>query len=520
MHPPGGNQFHFPFSGILLLLLAMTSCGDAPDAPPDTPPRPNILFLFTDDQTYHSLAALGNKEIHTPNLDRLVGRGTTFTHTFNMGGWNGAICLASRAMINSGRAVWGARAHSESWRAGDSLALEQSWGRLMQGAGYATYFTGKWHVSAPPQAVFETVGTVRGGMPPDGYPFGDITALFQRHDGDPPRDSLVALLPPGYNRPLSPDDRSWSPTDSLRGGFWQGGKHWSEVVADEGIEYLRDAADDDRPFFLYLAFNAPHDPRQAPREFVDRYPVTAVDVPANFLPDYPYAREVGNGPGLRDEDLAPFPRTELSVRTHRAEYYALITHLDAQLGRVLAALEATGQADNTLIMFTADHGLAVGQHGFIGKQNLYDHSVRVPLVLAGPGVPAGKRVDAPVYLQDVMPTALELADVPVPDYVFFHSLLPLMEGAPSPYPAIYGAYRHVQRMIREDGHKLLVYPGVPTLRLYDLVADPLETEDLAGKPAHRERIQSMLRSLRAQQQLMGDTLSLAEAEQWIPDPMR
>jgi choline-sulfatase len=288
-------------------------------------------------------------------------------------------------------------------------------------------------------------------------------------------------------------------------------------VAEESISFLMQASVEERPFFMYLAFNAPHDPRQAPKEFMEQYPVSEMEVPKNFLPDYPFARAIGNGPGLRDEDLAPFPRTKLSVQTHRAEYYALITHLDAQIGRILDALEASGKAENTVIMFTADHGLAVGQHGFLGKQNLYDHSVRVPLILSGPGVPTDKRIDDRVYLQDLMPTALELAGIEVPEYVFFHSLLPLIQGSPPPYPSIYGAYMNSQRMIRHDGHKLLVYPTVPTMRLYDLEADPLETTDLARRPEHRERILSMLEMLRSQQVLMKDTLSLKQAENWVPN---
>ena len=115
---------------------------------------------------------------------------------------------------------------------------------------------------------------------------------------------------------------------------------------------------------------------------------------------------------MRDEDLAPFPRTAFAVQTHRREYYAAVTHLDAQIGRILDALEKSPAAANTYVFFTADHGLSCGEHGLMGKQNLYDASVRVPFIVAGPGVPAGKKIDAPVYLQDAMPTVLKLAGAP------------------------------------------------------------------------------------------------------------
>ncbi|HAV61561.1 MAG TPA: choline-sulfatase, partial [Verrucomicrobiales bacterium] len=108
-----------------------------------------------------------------------------------------------------------------------------------------------------------------------------------------------------------------------------------------------------------------------------------------------------------------------AVKVHRQEYYAIITHMDAQIGRILDALEATGKADNTHIFFTADHGLAVGHHGLLGKQNMYEHSLRPPLIVAGPGIPRGRRIEARVYLQDIMPTTLELAGAPVPDHVEF-----------------------------------------------------------------------------------------------------
>ncbi|MEM9526872.1 MAG: sulfatase-like hydrolase/transferase, partial [Bacteroidota bacterium] len=454
--------------------------------------KPNILFIFTDDQTYKAVSALGNDEIETPNLDHLVNNGTTFTHAYNMGAWNGAVCLASRAMINSGRFVWRAHEQSRRWGGGDSIARTQAWGPLMEAAGYRTYMTGKWHVEAPADELFQTARHIRPGMPNDRFVHSAVAGLYKRHEGNPPLDSVLTLFPPGYNRPLGPDDDSWDPTDPQFGGFWEGGKHWSEVLADDGVEYIQDAAKHDEPFFMYLAFNAPHDPRQAPKEYVDKYEAGELSVPASFQPLYPKQELIGNGRALRDEALAPFPRTEFAVRTHKKEYYAIITHLDAQVGRILETLEATGKAENTVIMFTADHGLAMGHHGLLGKQNLYDHSVRVPLVLTGPDIPKGAKNATDVYLQDVMATALDLADVEKPEYVEFNSLLPLIKGAnAAPYPAIYGGYVNWQRSIRKDGYKLLVYPQVPTLKLFDLKQDPEEINNLAQDPEQQERVAAL-----------------------------
>jgi len=489
----------------LLLCLFLASCQEQHDT---AVPPPNVLFIFTDDQTYTSLHALGNDEIKTPNLDRLVASGTTFTHAYNMGAWNGAVCLASRAMINSGRSVWRAHEQARRWASGDAAAREQAWAPLMAGAGYRTYMTGKWHVDAPADELFHTARHIRPGMPRDGFVHHEVYGLYQRHADTPPLDSVLAVLPPGYNRPLGPEDDTWDPSDPKFGGFWEGGKHWSEVIADDGIEFLQDASQHDDPFFMYLAFNAPHDPRQAPKEFVDLYEAGELRVPTSFQPLYPNQEKIGNGRKLRDEALAPFPRTGFAIRTHKKEYYAIITHLDAQVGRILEVLDATGQADNTVILFTADHGLAMGRHGLLGKQNLYDHSVRVPLVLAGPGIPAGAKNSTDVYLQDVMATALDLAKIEKPDYVEFNSLLPLLQDDSStPYPAVYGGYVNWQRSIRQDGYKLLVYPKVPELKLFDLQADPEEINNLAAEQP--DKVAQLFKNLQDLQQAMGDTLTLA-----------
>ncbi len=453
-------------------------------APSFAAERPNIVFIFADDQCFETIGSLNNAEVRTPNLDELAKRGTTFTHAFNMGSWSGAVCVASRTMLNTGRFVWNA---NHVWK--DSEAEREAgrwWSEYFKAAGYRTYMTGKWHCRADAEKAFDVARDIRPGMP-------------NQTDA-------------GYNRPLSMDDRSWSPSDPSFGGFWKGGTHWSEVVANHSADFLTDAGSHDDPFFMYLAFNAPHDPRQSPQEYVDRYPVEKIAVPQNFLSIYPYADEIGCGKGLRDEKLAPFPRTEYAVQVNRQEYYAIITHMDAMIGRILESLKVTGKADNTWIFFTADHGLACGQHGLMGKQNMYDHSVRVPFFVVGPGAQAGAKVDQPIYLQDVMPTTLELAGIDKPDHVEFNSVLPLLDGGDSSYESIYGAYLDKQRSIRTDTHKLIVYPNAGVVRLYDLQKDPKEINDLAGQPDSRPLIAKLFGQLRQLQASMGDELDLSAIE--------
>lgn len=464
------------FVGGLLITALLFSCQLKEEAP-------NILFIFADDQCYNTLRELGNQEVYTPTLDELARRGTVFTTAYNMGGWHGAVCVASRTMINTGKFLWRANALENQL---DTLAARgQLWSMEMEKLGYDTYMTGKWHVNIQPPDIFNHVGTVRGGMP--------------------------GAVPEMYDRPLDRSDREWTPWETAFGGFWEGGTHWSEVVANETIGFLDRASVSENPFFMYVAFNAPHDPRQSPKEYVDMYPLEHVALPDNFLPEYPLKDSIGCPASLRDEMLAPFPRTEYAVKVHRQEYYAIISHLDAQIGRILACLEETGQADNTLIFFTADHGLSVGQHGLMGKQSMYDHSMRPPLLLVGPGIPEGRREKMGIYLQDLMPTALDYAGGEVPEWVEFNSLRPIVEGTQtsSSYPEIYGAYMDLQRMIRVDDYKMIVYPRAGVIKLFDLINDPSEKFNLAGARSQKERILEMFGKLQEVQVALGDTLDLS-----------
>ena len=325
--------------------------------------KPNIILVFSDDQRYNTIRALGGKEVITPHLDSLVSAGTTFTRAYNMGGWHGAICVASRTMLLTGLSVWDA--HRSERKLDDMVATSGLWAQQLRNAGYETYMSGKWHVRTDVNKVFDHVAHERPGMPNQ--------------------------TPQGYHRPLSPADTLWQPWHKKYEGFWKDGKHWSEVLADDAVSFLKQASRKDDPFFMYLAFNAPHDPRQAPKEFVDMYPLDKIAIPENFMETYPFKEEMGSGMDLRDEQLAPFPRTGFAVRKHIQEYYASITHMDAQIGKIFKALSASGKLKNTIVFFVSDHGLAVGHHGLMGKQSMFDHSVRVPLVVAGPGIPTGQK---------------------------------------------------------------------------------------------------------------------------------
>ncbi|MFK5924441.1 MAG: sulfatase-like hydrolase/transferase [Verrucomicrobiota bacterium] len=477
-------------------LFACASLASAADKAPD------ILFIFADDQAFSTIHALGNDEIETPNLDRLVKRGTTFTHAYNMGSWSGAVCVASRHMLNTGLYVWNAKKAADQLGGGRKKAAKGKtvagsagaaanfqqrglmWSQLMAKAGYDTYFTGKWHVKAKADEIFKVSRNIRPGMPNQ--------------------------TPQGYNRPIDGQPDVWSPYDKKFGGFWKGGRHWSAIVADDAEEYLKMAKASENPFFMYVAFNAAHDPRQAPKEYVDKYPLDKISLPKNFLPEYPWNEEMNSGRKLRDERLAPFPRTEHAIKVNLQEYYALITHMDAQIGRILKALDDSGRADNTWIFFTADHGLAIGQHGLMGKQNMFEHSLRVPFMVVGPGVEKDRRVDTRIYLQDVMPTSLKLAGSEIPQHVQFQSLLPLLSGKEKgARDAIYGAYLTGQRAVIVGDYKLILYPKAPKALLFNLKSDPLEMHDIL--PQEKERAKSLFQRLLKLQKETGDEFDLQAA---------
>ncbi|MFR9619998.1 MAG: sulfatase-like hydrolase/transferase [Rikenellaceae bacterium] len=490
-----------PHMPLLALPLAAMAVGCTSSKRNALVERPNIVFIFADDHCYNCLGSSGLDNISTPNLDRLMSRGTHFTHAFNQGGWNGAISAASRAMLITGENLWRAATHSnyipelqmaKNWpvdvaqlESADKVPFNTTWPEYMKAAGYDTYITGKWHVDVPANSVFDHAKNIRGGMP------------------NQAADCYNRLFLEGV-------EDKWQPYDTSYGGFWKGGKHWSEVVKDDALEYIDMAQQSDDPFFMYLAFNAPHDPRQAPKEYIDMYPLEEISMPENFLPEYPYKDSIGCWTSLRDERLAPFPRTERSVLVNRQEYYALISHLDTQIGLILDALEAAGELENTYIMFTADHGIAIGDHGFIGKQNMYDASMRVPLFLAGPGIPAGQKVDDLVYLQDVMATALDLVGSEGLNAVDFKSLVPLALGESDAdrREAVYGAYTGQQRSVRDKEYKMIIYPKYDLVRLFNVVDDPHEMNDLAGNAEYKAKLEEMFAKFRELQVEMKDPLNV------------
>ena len=442
------------------LLLALAGPASAAD-------RPNVVFICSDDQRHDTIRALGNPHIETPNLDAMTRDGFTFTHTFCMGSMQGAVCVPSRAMFLSGRSLF---------RVNDQLKDIPTWPEVFRKAGYHTFGVGKWHNGPASYAKsFDAGGPIFfGGM------------------GDQNKVNV---------HPFDPDGKY--PKLNLK----VGGAYSTTMFAESAIDFVN-TYKGEKPFFLYVTLTVPHDPRTPPAGWETKYDPAKLPLPKNYLPQHPF----NNGELLiRDEKLLGWPRTEAQIRKETADYYAMISHMDSQVGRIRDAVKKRGS--ETLVIFTSDHGLALGSHGLLGKQNLYDHSVRAPLVMVGPGVPAGMRSAALVYLFDIFPTTAEVCGVKLPDGVDGKSLVPVMSGKQEKVrDVVFGAYRQFQRSVRTDSWKLIRYPHVNHTQLFDLKADPDETKNLAADPAFADRVKDMTALLVEQQKQFGDTQPLTSAK--------
>ena len=435
--------------------------------------RPNILFLFADDQRADTIRALGNRHIETPNLDRLVRRGTSFTQAYCMGSMSGAVCVPSRAMLMTGRTLFRA---TQTPTTGAIPANWPMWPEVFRQHGYQTIGIGKWHNDhASYNRAFSGGGPVFfGGMADQSR----IRVFDYNPDGEYPlrRQKLVRQFSTG-------------------------------LFADTAIEFIQERSQS--PFVLYVAFTVPHDPRTPPAPFSSRYDSAAMPLPPNFLPEHPFDNGELN---VRDELLLPTPRQPEAVQDELAAYYGLITHMDAQIGRILAALAESGQEGNTIVVFAADNGLALGSHGLLGKQNLYEHSVRVPLVMAGPGIPKGRKSDALCYLLDVAPTLHELAGVPAAASFEGKSLTAAFKNNAEPVrDSIFCAYKDLQRSIRDREWKLIWYPKTDVRQLFHLAADPHETNDVAAAAANLSRLLNLRERMRGWQEQLSDPLGSRDA---------
>ncbi|QDU61620.1 Arylsulfatase [Planctomycetes bacterium Pan216] len=428
--------------------------------------KPNILLLVSDDQRPDTIGALGNDAIETPNLDRLVREGTSFTRAVCAN----PICTPSRAEIltgcdgfTNGTLDFGRKINPDLTTFPEAMVRD----------GYHAWYVGKWHNNDRPKD----------------HGYEESRGLFGSGGGKWWKDQVDWKGRPitGYRGWIfQDDDRTKHP--ELGVGLTP---NISSHFADAAIELI--GREREKPFFLHVNFTAPHDPLIMPPGYADRYPPESMALPKNFLPRHPF--DHGNFDG-RDEQLLPWPRTKAGVKDELAMYYRVISHLDAQVGRILNELDRRGESDNTIVLYTSDHGLAVGSHGLRGKQNMYEHTIGVPLIVRGPGIPKGERRDAQVYLRDIYPTCCELTGAAIPASVNGRSFAAVFADKEKEiHPHVFGYFRDAQRMIRDDRWKLIHYPKIDRVQLFDLVHDPNELRDLSDDPRHaktRARLKAQL----------------------------
>lgn len=443
---------------VLSLLVANTCLSDD---------RPNILLIVTDDQSPLTLSCYGNERCETPNLDQLAASGMVLDQAYHMGSMSGAVCSPSRTMIMSGRTLWHLpprgkkRLKGEEGNVDGQSILNNTIPAVFNRAGYDTFRTCK---------------------------NGNSYALANK---------LFATVRDQSSRDSSPE----------KGSQWHG---------KQVLDYLssRDALDDPKPFLIYFGFSHPHDPRVGRDDLLKKYgavncktPPESVDssapaLPKNWLPEHPFHH---GHPGLRDEVKVPgvlTSRTEVTIRNELGREYACIENIDEQVGLVLDRLKKSGELSNTYVLFTSDHGIAVGRHGLVGKQNLYEHTWRVPFIASGPGIQASSRAPSNGYLLDILPTICDLAGVDIPDTVQGLSLKPVLTGEQQTVrDVLYGCYcggtKPGMRSVRKGDWKLIKYDTmngeVRKTQLFNLAENPDEfliehhSDDVVALTGHTPR---------------------------------
>lgn len=415
--------------------------------------RPNFLFIIVDDQSPNDLKIYNPRSIlRTPNIHRLAAEGMVFDGAYHMGSWVGAVCLPSRTMIMTGRTVW--------------------------------------HIPCPQRTNANPNAKDPKLVPPDLANY-TLPAIFNRAGYATMRTCKRgnSYEPANVQFAVRHDATKRGPTDET-GSAWH---------AERVLEYLADrqARGDKRPFLIYFGFSHPHDTRDGKPELLAHYgAVNHADrntlppanpkqplLPLNYLPAHPFDNTHMN---VRDEVAVSGVWDRRDPRTIRNELgreFACVENIDIQIGRVLRRLEEMGELENTYIFYTADHGIAIGSHGLQGKQNLYQHTWRVPFIAKGPGIPAGKRVEGNIYLLDVLATLCDLAGIEIPETNEGISFRPVLEGkAEKIRDVLYGVYcggaKPGIRCVKKGDWKLIKYEapelGVHVTQLFNLAENPHE----------------------------------------------
>lgn len=491
-------QHESPMRRFLLLLTAIVAVSASLSAAE----RPNILFVIVDDQSPLDLKVYNPASpLETPTIDRLAAEGMVFDGAYHMGAFVGAVCTPSRHMVMSGRTLW--------------------------------------HLPIAPRAL-ET------GLCPRDLPNDTLAAIFNRAGYDTMRTCKMGNSYEGANRQFTVRHDA-----TRRGGTNESGSAWH---ADQVLDYLkeRESRTDRNPFLIYFGFSHPHDTRDGTPELLAKYgavnhtdkehrpPANAKQpaLPVNYLPAHPFPH---GHPGLRDEVAVSGVwenRDEQTIRNELGREFACSENIDQQIARVLQKLESMGELENTYIVYTSDHGIAIGRHGLQGKQNLYEHTWRVPYIVKGPGIQPGTRAQGNIYLLDTLATLCDLAGITPPESNEGHSFKPVLMGKePVIRDVLYGAYcggtKPGMRCVRKGDWKLIKYDvldgTVHETQLFNLAENPNEflTEhhvpavqnlvgitpqpsqvNLAGDPRYADKLAEMEALLLAEMRRLNDPYRL------------
>lgn len=446
--------------------------------------KPNIVLILADDMRGTTMQFLGKEEIRTPVLDRFSEDCTVFTNAHIMGGTSGAVSMPSRAMLMTGKYMY--KLENQGANIPES---HTSIGEALGNAGYRTFHTGKWHngKTAFNRSFNSGKDIFFGGMADHWN-----VPLFSYDSTGKYENKRRLIKRPGSNNEI----------EIQPGEYMYAGKHSVDIFTETAVEFINEQKDRKEPFFLSLCYMSPHDPRSMPDEFMQMYDPGKTPLPSNFMEEHPF----DNGELIiRDESLAAVPRVPSEVRKQIAEYYAMISHLDNRIGDVINALKANGMYDNTIIIFTADNGLAVGQHGLMGKQNVYEHSIHVPLMIKPAKENERKATtDKLCYLIDLFPSICEWAQLPIPESVDGISLLPVIYKDQPVRDYLYYGYRDFQRSVSDGEWKLIDYhvKGEKRSQLFNLKDDPMEKNNLIGEKKQAKRIKQLREKM---QQLKTET---------------
>ncbi len=412
------------------------------------PKAQNVLFILVDDMQQTALERLADTTPGSKVINDLMGRSVKFNNCYTQGSLGGALSMPSRAMIMTGRMLEqtpadGFKIPTKNVTIPETLRKE----------GYRTFATGKWHSDFQSfnRSFSEGENIYFGGMHP--YENGGHETPHLRHYQ---ADTL-------YQKQKS----------------FVGDKFSSEMYADAAVDFLRSAGKDAaQPFFAYVAFTSPHDPHNKLPDYSSPISTDIVKLPENYAPQHAF----DNGElTVRDENVVPAPRSKETVIEQNQWYSGMINEVGQQIERLLNELKTQGLDENTVIVFAADNGLSMGRHGLMGKQNLYEHSISVPMSIYVPGNKPNVN-DGLCYLSDINPTLFEVLGVEQPKSVTT-KVLPLTGGETQREAVVLG-YSSIQRALVWDSYKYIIYKvkGKKTTQLFNLKNDPFEMTNLSDSP--------------------------------------